>query len=77
MTLYTIVPYEQLFQQMQEVTAPTELVYLGQRVLATPLPEPGQFRLVQLLSSSPQLFLHPDLQPGTVIRFPAVQKDVK
>ncbi|MGI6357488.1 MAG: YlzJ-like family protein [Bacillota bacterium] len=75
--MYTIVPYEQLFQNLQEVTAPVELVYLGQRVLATPLPGPGEFRLIQLLSSSPELFLHPDFQPGTIIRFPAVQKDVQ
>lgn len=74
--LYTIVPYEQLFKGIDEVAAPKELVYLGQRVLASPLPEPGEFRLVQLLSSDPQLFLHPDFQPGTVIRYPAFQKNV-
>jgi hypothetical protein len=70
--LYTIIPFEQVFQDVDKVTAPKELQYLGQRVLALPLPEPGQFRIVQLISTDPTLFLRPEWQPGTVISFPAV-----
>lgn len=75
--LYTIVPFEQVFQDADQVTAPQELVYRGQRVLATPLPVPGEFRIVQLISSDPQLFMRPEFQPGSVIRFPAFPSEDK
>ncbi|HHW99346.1 MAG TPA: hypothetical protein GX738_06920 [Firmicutes bacterium] len=73
--LYTIVPPEVIWQNSDKITAPQELIYRGQKVLAEPLPQPGEFKLVQLLSSDPALFLNSAFQPGTIIRFPAQQKD--
>lgn len=72
--LYTIVPPETIWQNSDKIVPPQELVYLGQKVLAEPLTQPGEFKLVQLLSSDPALFLNTAFQPGTVIRFPAQQK---
>ncbi len=73
--LYTIVPPEFVWQNSDRISAPKELTYRGQKVLAEPLSRPGEYRLVQLISSDPALFLSPDFQPGTIIRFPAQQKD--
>lgn len=72
--LYTIVPPEMIWQNNDKIVSPQELTYLGQKVLAEPLTQPGEFKLVQLLSSNPALFLNTAFQPGTVIRFPAQQK---
>ena len=73
--LYTIVPPEVIWQNSDKITAPQALIYRGQKVLAEPLPQPGEFKLMQLLSSDPALFLNSAFQPGTIIRFPAQQKD--
>lgn len=73
--LYTIVPPEVIWQNSDKLIPPQELTYLGQRVLAEPLTQPGEFKLVQLLSSNPALFLNKAFQPGTVIRYPAQQRE--
>ncbi len=72
--LHTIVPPEVVWQNSDKIIAPQELTYLGQKVLAEPLDQPGEFKLIQLLSSDPALFLNTAFQPGTVIRFPAQPK---
>jgi hypothetical protein len=69
--MYTIVPLDVVFHQPDAVKVPQELTYRGQRVLAEQLPEPGRFRLVQLISTDPSLYLDPAFQPGAIIRFPA------
>lgn len=74
--LYTIVPPEIVWQDNDKVVAPQELMHLGQRVLAEPLATPGEFKLIRLLSSDPELFLSKDFQPGTVISFPARTQNV-
>ena len=73
--LYTIVPPEVIWQGSDKIVSPQELIYQGQRVLVEPLPEPGEFKLVRLLSSDPALFLDSAFQPGTIIRFPARGKN--
>lgn len=75
--IYTTIPFELIFQGIDDLAAPKELEYRGQKVLVSPLPEPGEYRLVQLISTDPALFLHPDFQPGTVIQFPAWRADIK
>jgi hypothetical protein len=72
--LYTIVPPEAIWQNSDKIVAPQELNYQGQKVLAEPLSEPGEFKLVRLLSSDPALFLNSAFQPGTIIRYPAQEK---
>lgn len=74
--LYTIVPPEAVWHNSDKIVAPRELVYQGQKVLAEPLPEPGEFKLVRLLSSDPAMFLNSAFQPGTIIRYPAQDKQL-
>ncbi|NLY54148.1 MAG: hypothetical protein GX060_05995 [Firmicutes bacterium] len=74
---HTIIPLETVFQDSDKLAAPQELVYLGQKVLAEPLEQPGEFKLVRLISSDPALYLNPAFQPGTVIRYPAQAKNEK
>ncbi len=74
--LYTIVPPEFVWQDQDKIAKPQELIYRGQKVLAEPLSQPGEFKLVRLLSSDPALFLDSAFQPGTIIRFPAQEKKV-
>jgi hypothetical protein len=73
--LHTIVPPEVVWQNSDKIVSPQELIYLGQKVLAIPLEQPGEFQLVQLLSSNPALFLDSNFQPGRVIRYPARPKN--
>ena len=71
--LYTIVPPEVIWQHVDEIKAPQEMAYLGQKLLVRPLREAGTFAIVQLLSSDPALFLREEFQPGTILRFPAAE----
>lgn len=69
--LYTIVPPEVIWQHSEDIVAPEELVYQGQKILAQALPSPGEYKLIQLLSTNPALFLENSFQPGTIIRYAA------
>lgn len=69
--LYSIIPEEVIFQGIESVKRPQEISYKGHKFLAEPLEQPGQFRLVQLLSTEPSLYLEAGFQPGTVVSFPA------
>lgn len=69
--LYSIVPAEMVFANSDQLEPPQELIFQGQKVLAQATEQPGEFKLVQLISSDPALFLKPDFQPGTIIRYPA------
>lgn len=69
--LYTIVPPEVIWQHQESVKAPQELSYRGQKILAQALPQAGQFKIVQLISTDPALFLDSAFQPGRIINFPA------
>ena len=44
-----------------------ELDYLGEKVIVTPLAD-NQYEIRRIISSSPQAFLNPRLQPGAVIK---------
>lgn len=69
---WSIIPEEVVFQGVDKLKRPAEISYRGQRFLADPLDNPGEFRLVQLLSTNPAIFLQPEFQPGTIVRFPAM-----
>ncbi len=71
---WSIVPEDMIFHGADDLRRPSEISYRGQRFLADALDSPGEFRLVQLLSTNPAAFLQPEFQPGTVVRFPAAPK---
>lgn len=65
MVLYTIIPPEEIFSDDAE-PAQIEASMGGIRVLVTPLGD-GTARLERLLSTDPDHFLVPELQPGTIV----------
>lgn len=69
MILYTIVPAEIIFGRNdngQERQARFETEYLGVKVQIELLPD-NRYVINRIISSSPQAFLNPKLQPGTII----------
>lgn len=66
MILHTIVPPELLFEETER--APLIRASLGGvSVLIEPIGE-GEGRIERLLSTDPQHFLQPHLQPGTIVK---------
>lgn len=66
MILYTIVPPEELFDEDVEPVASVEASIHGTPALVTPIGE-GKARIERLLSTDPDHFLDPALQPGTIV----------
>lgn len=69
MILYTIVPLEVVFGKQQETTDSRrfEIDYLGRRVEVT-VDESGRYKISRIISTSPNAYLDPRLQPGMVIK---------
>ena len=53
--LYSIVPAEMVFANSDQLE-PAGAHFQGQKVLAQATEQPGEFKLVQLISSDPALF---------------------
>lgn len=68
MILYTVVPPEELFDD-DEPSVPVVAAVNGTPVLVTPLGD-GRARIERLLSTDPERFLDPALQPGVVVSLP-------
>ncbi len=69
MGLWTIIPAEVIFNNWP--IAPTEYAeinYAG-TMLITENISPGQYRIVRIMSTNPQDFLRPELQPGMVLSY--------
>lgn len=66
MILYTVVPPEELFDDDDELTVPIVAAVNGTPALVTPLGE-GKARIERLLSTDPDHFLDPALQPGVIV----------
>jgi len=64
--LYTIVPGEIVFAELDNVPPEQEITYRGRRLRVLPLPD-GKYRIAQLISSNPRDFLSPEFAPGRVI----------
>jgi len=67
--LYSIVPAEIVFDNNTNNIGNrfVEIDYMGQKVEAVSLSN-SQFVISRVLSTSPQVYLNPKLQPGTIIR---------
>lgn len=70
---HTLLPMESVFDGWdQPRSAPREVVINGVTMLVEPVNE-SEARIVRLISSNPQDFLNPSLQPGMTIAFGPVE----
>ncbi len=69
MILYTIVPEELIFKNLEGNTqnADKEIDYLGEKIIVTPLPN-NEFQINRIISTSLKAYLDPRLQPGNIIK---------
>ena len=67
MVLYTPMPIEEVLKDQDKIREFKEIDYQGRKIQVEML-ENGQYRIARILSSSPQDFLDPQLQPGLVLR---------
>ncbi|HHX17800.1 MAG TPA: hypothetical protein GX727_02945 [Clostridium sp.] len=69
MILYSIVPVEIVFgnfsNQIKE-NEYVELEYLGEKIIAIPLSN-NRYKIDRIISTSPKVYLNPNLAPGTII----------
>lgn len=67
MIIYSIIPHEFIFKEyVKKESKFIEVEYMGEKVEVSPLSN-NQFVINKLISSSPESFLNPQFQPGTVI----------
>lgn len=67
MILYSIVPAEIVFSTLDsDNSILKEIDYLGEKVIVMPM-ENNQYKINRIISTSPQAFLNPKLQPGSII----------
>jgi hypothetical protein len=65
--LYSIVPAEVVFENKDlNYGLLKEIDYLGEKVIVMPI-ENNQYKISRVISTSPQAFLDPKLQPGSII----------
>lgn len=67
MIIYTPLSMDEVLKDQDKIKQLKEIDYQGKRVQVEMLEE-GLYRVVRIISSFPQDFLIPDLQPGTVLR---------
>lgn len=69
MILYTIIPIEIIFQEIQDTRRNTTVImdYMGVKVEAM-MTSNNQYVINRILTTSPKDYLNPKLQPGTVIK---------
>lgn len=69
MVLWTIVPEEVIFSDYYKAISAYEEINYSGTMLITEILSPGQYRIVRIMSTDPQDFLRPELQPGTVLSY--------
>ena len=67
MVIYTPMSIEEVLKDYDKVKEFKEINYQGKKLQVEML-ESGQYRIVRILSSSPQDFLDPKLQPGLILQ---------
>ncbi len=67
MVIYTPLLMEEVLKDQDKIKEFKEIDFQGKR-LQVEMIEADQYRIVRILSSCPQDFLIPGLQPGTVLR---------
>jgi hypothetical protein len=75
MLLWTVMPIELVLDGAAKLPAYEEIDYAGTRVLVEKL-GPEQCRIVRLLSTVPEDFLRPEVQPGNVLTYRPVLTNV-
>ncbi|MFY9371621.1 MAG: YlzJ-like family protein [bacterium] len=69
MILYTTMPLENVYQGLEDMRPSyLEVEMAGTMVVVEPIGL-NQGRIVRILSTDPQDYLHPGLQPGRIINF--------
>jgi len=67
MVIYTPMLIEEVLKDYDKIKELKEINYQGKRLQVEML-ESGQCRIVRILSSSPQDYLDPKLQPGLILQ---------
>ncbi|WP_028307301.1 YlzJ-like family protein [Desulfitibacter alkalitolerans] len=67
MVIYTPLLMEEVLRDYDKIKDLKEINYQGRRLQVEML-DNGQYRIARILSSSPQDFLDPKLQPGTILQ---------
>lgn len=70
MIIWTVFPEEMVLKNTLEEGVPQyeEIEYGGTKVMVEGI-SPSQYRIVRILSSNPQDYLRPELQPGAVFTY--------
>jgi hypothetical protein len=69
MTLYTIMPLEQVLQGIHEERAPWLEIQLEGMLLQVEPVAPGSGKLIRILQADLSQYLNPDLAPGALIHY--------
>ncbi len=68
--LYTVLPLELVLQEStKDVVENYELSMSGGSIIVEPL-SMDKAKIIRVISSDPQVYLQPQLQPGSIIEFP-------
>ena len=68
MLFWTIMPIESLFEQQVEHLKYKEIEYNGVTVVVENISE-KQCRIVRIISSLPEDYMLPELQPGSILNY--------
>ncbi|HEX9061611.1 MAG TPA: YlzJ-like family protein [Clostridia bacterium] len=72
MIIYSIIPNEVIFKEPEEKQNEGNLVealYMGEKVIVAPY-ENNRYTIRRVISTSPKVYLDPNLQPGTIVNIP-------
>lgn len=68
MTLWSILPAELVLNHIDEIPAYEEIQYNNIKMLVEKI-SPTQCKINRLLSTNPQDYLHPQIQPGSILTY--------
>ncbi|MDR3563552.1 MAG: YlzJ-like family protein [Negativicutes bacterium] len=75
MILWTVMPLELVFSSEYSPSPFEDIDYAGTKMMVERISD-NERRVVRILSSAPEDFLRPEIQPGTVLRYqPAPVQD--
>lgn len=64
--MHTVMPMEVIFPAQDQAVSLHEMPYQGTNLLVEQMPD-GRNRIQRIISSNPQDFLNPRMQPGNII----------
>ena len=68
MILWTIFPVEIVLNGIERPPELAEVDYAGKKILVEKVTD-AQYRIIRLLTTNPQDYLRPDLQPGSILTY--------